>query len=37
MDLSLKSCKYRLCQIDKTVKISDNVAFSRSHFFKKYI
>ena len=27
MDLSLESCKYRLCQIDKTIKIFENVAF----------
>ena len=37
MDLSVESCKYRLCQIDKTVKIFDNVAFSGSHFLKIYI
>ena len=34
MNLSLDSCKYRLCQIDKTVKIFDDVAFSRSYFLK---
>ena len=34
MDLSVESCKYRLCQIDKTVKIFENVAFSGSHFLK---
>ena len=34
MDLSVESCKYRLCQIDKTVKIFENVAFSGSHYFK---
>ena len=34
MDLSVESCKYRLCQIDKTVKILENVAFSESHFLK---
>ena len=32
MDLSLYSCKYRLCQTDKTDKIFENVAFSGSHF-----
>ena len=37
MDLSLESCKYRLCQIDKTVKIFENVTFSGSHFSKVYI
>ena len=37
MDLSLESCEYRLCQIDKTVKIFDNVAFSRGRFLKVYI
>ena len=37
MDLSLDSCNYRLCQIDKTVKIFENVAFSGSHFLKVYI
>ena len=37
MDLSLESCKYRICQIDKTVKIFDNVAFSLCHFLKVYI
>ena len=37
MDLSVESCKYRLCQIDKTVKIFENVAFSGSHFLKVYI
>ena len=37
MDLSLESCKYRLCQIDKTIKSFDNVAFSRGHFLKVYI
>ena len=36
MNLSLESCKYRLCQIDKTDKIFDNVAFLRSHFLKEY-
>ena len=35
MDLSVESCKYRLCQIDKTVKIFENVACSGSHFFKR--
>ena len=34
MDLSVESRKYRLCQIDKTVKIFENVAFSGSHYFK---
>ena len=34
MDLSVESCKYRLCQIDKTVKIFKNVEFSLSHFLK---
>ena len=34
MELSVESCKYRLCQIDKTVKIFKNVAFSGSHYFK---
>ena len=34
MDLSVESCKYRLCQIDKTVKILENVAFSGSQYFK---
>ena len=34
MDLSVEFCKYRLCQIDKTVKIFKNVAFSGSHFLK---
>ena len=34
MDLSLESCKYLLRQIDKTVKIFENVAFSGSQFFK---
>ena len=34
MDLSVDSFKYRLCQIDKTVKILENVAFSESHFLK---
>ena len=34
MDLSVESCKHRLCQIDKTVKIFENVAFLASHFFK---
>ena len=34
MDLSVESCKYRLCQIDKTVKICKNVAFSGSQFLK---
>ena len=34
MDSSVESCKYRLCQIDKTVKIFENVAFSGSHFLK---
>ena len=33
MDLSVRSCKYRLCQIDKSVKIFENVAFSGSHVF----
>ena len=37
MDLSLESCKYRLCQIEKTVKIFKNVAISGSHFLKVYI
>ena len=37
MDLFLDSCKYRLCQIDKTVKIFENVAFSGRHFLKVYI
>ena len=37
MDLSVESCEYRLCQIDKTVKIFENVAFSESHFLKVYI
>ena len=32
MDLSVEPC--RLCQIDKTVKIFENVAFSGSHFLK---
>ena len=31
MDLSLESCKYRLCQIDKTVKIFEYVAVSQSY------
>ena len=35
MNLSVESCKHRLCQIDKTVnKIFENVAFLASHFFK---
>ena len=34
MDLSVESCKYRLCQIEKTVKIFENVAFLESHFKK---
>ena len=34
MDLSVESCKYRLFQIDKNVKIFENVAFSGSHFLK---
>ena len=34
MDLSVESCKYRLCQIDKNVKIIENDAFSGSHYFK---
>ena len=34
MDLSVESCKYRLCQIAKTVKIFENVTFSGSHYFK---
>ena len=37
MGLSLESCKYRLCQIDKPIKIFENVAFSGSHFLKVYI
>ena len=38
MDLSLESCKYRLCQLEiKTVKIFENVAFSGSHSLKAYI
>ena len=37
MDMSVESCKYRLCQTDKTVKIFENVAFSESHFIKVYI
>ena len=37
MDLSVESCKHRLCQIHKTVKIFENVAFLASHFFKVYI
>ena len=37
MDLSVESCNYRLCQIDKIVKIFENVAFSGSHFLKVYI
>ena len=34
MELSVESCKYRMCQIDKIVKIFENVAFSGSHYFK---
>ena len=34
VDLSVESCKYRLCQIDKTVKIFENVVFSGGHFLK---
>ena len=34
MDLSLESCKYRLCQIDKTVKIFENAIFSGEVIFK---
>ena len=34
MDLSVESCKHRLCQIHKTVKIFENVAFLAGHFFK---
>ena len=34
MDLSVESSKYRLCQIDKNVKIIENDAFSGSHYFK---
>ena len=37
MDLSVEFCKYRLCQIDKTVKIFKNVAFSGSQFLKSII
>ena len=37
MDLSLEPCKDRLCHVDKTVKIFENVAFSGSHFLKVYI
>ena len=37
MDLSLESCKCRLCQIDKTVMIFKNVAFSGSHFKSIYL
>ena len=37
MDLSLESCKYRLGQIEKTVKIFEYAAFSGSHFLKVYI
>ena len=37
MDLSVESYKYRLRQIDKTVKILENVAFSGSHFLKVHI
>ena len=37
MDLYVESCKYRPCQIDKTVKIFENVAFSGSHLLKVYI
>ena len=36
MDLSVESCKYVLCQIVKTVKIFENVAFSGSHFLKAH-
>ena len=36
MDLSLESCKYQLCQIDKTVKIFEKCCiFGKS--FLKYI
>ena len=34
MDLSVESCKYRLCQIEKNVKIFENVAFLESHLKK---
>ena len=37
MDSSLESCNYLLCQIGKTVKIFENVAFSGSQFLKVYI
>ena len=37
MDLSLESCIYRLCQIDKTFKIFDNVTFFRKSFLEVYI
>ena len=36
MDLSVEACKHRLCQIDKTDKIFENVAFSGSYFLKIY-
>ena len=37
MDLSVESFKCILCQIDKTVMIFENVAFSESHFLIVYI
>ena len=37
MDLYVESCKYRPCQIDKIVKIFENVAFSGSHILQVYI